>query len=90
MKSEIITFKVEDSLAELIQRLPNKSEFIRQAILAALANTCPLCQGTGSLSPDQKRHWDQFSSHHVIEQCHDCAAVHIHCVLETETTGSRS
>ena len=82
MKNEIVSFKVDGSLAEVIQRLPNKSEFIRQAILSALANTCPLCQGTGSLSPEQKRHWEAFASHHVIEQCNDCHAVHIHCQLE--------
>lgn len=82
MKSEIVSFKVDGSLAEVIQRLPNKSEFIRQAILSALANTCPLCQGTGSLTPEQKRHWETFASHHVIEQCNDCQAVHIHCTLE--------
>jgi len=82
VKNEIITFKVDGSLAELIHRLPNKSEFIRQAVMTALENTCPLCQGTGSLNPDQKKHWDEFASHHVIEQCGDCNAVHIHCVYE--------
>lgn len=82
MKNEIITFKVDESLAELIHRLPNKSEFIRQAVMAALENTCPLCQGTGSLNPDQKKHWDEFAGHHQIEQCHDCNAIHIHCIYE--------
>jgi len=82
MKNEIITFKVDDSLAQIIHRLPNKSEFIRQAVMAALENTCPLCQGTGSLSPEQKKHWDEFASHHQIETCDDCHAVHIHCEFE--------
>jgi len=82
MKNEIITFKVDDSLAQLIHRFPNKSEFIRQAVMTALENTCPLCQGTGSLSPDQKKHWTEFAGHHVIETCNDCHAVHIHCEYE--------
>lgn len=82
MKNEIVTFKVDESLAQLISRLPNKSEFIRQAVMAALDNTCPLCQGTGSLSADQKKHWDSFAGHHQIEQCSDCHAIHIHCELE--------
>jgi hypothetical protein len=82
VKNEIITFKVDEALAELIHRVPNKSEFIRQAIMAALDNTCPLCQGTGSLNPDQKRHWDAFAAHHEIEKCTDCNAIHIHCELE--------
>ena len=83
MKNEIITFKVDDSLAQLIHRLPNKSEFIRQAVMTALENTCPLCQGTGSLNPDQKKNWEEFAGHHQIEQCGDCNAIHIHCQYET-------
>ena len=82
MKSEIISFKVETSLAQRIQSLPNKSEFIRQALLSALSNTCPLCQGSGSLSPSQKTHWESFLSTHAVEQCDDCQALHIHCSFE--------
>ena len=84
MKSEIVTFKVDEELAKLIQRLPNKSEFIRQAVMAAMDNTCPLCQGTGSLTPAQKKHWTEFTRHHEIEQCDDCQAVHIHCGYEAK------
>jgi hypothetical protein len=78
-KTDLITFKVEPSLAKLIDRLPNKSEFIRRAILAALENTCPLCQGVGVLTPDQRRHWDRFTKGHKIERCDDCRAVHLRC-----------
>jgi hypothetical protein len=85
MKNEIVTFKVDGALARLIQRLPNKSEFIRQAVMAALDNSCPLCMGTGSLTPAQKRHWLEFARHHEIEECGDCHAIHIHCDLEGES-----
>lgn len=78
-KTDLITFKVEPSLAELINRMPNKSEFIREAILASLKNTCPLCQGTGVLTPQQRGHWDNFAEHHKIERCSDCNAVHLLC-----------
>ena len=78
-KSDLITFKVEPSLAELINRMPNKSEFIRQSILSALQNTCPLCQGTGSLSPDARKHWDEFSEYHALKRCGKCHALHLHC-----------
>ncbi len=80
-KTDLITFKVEHSLAELIDRLPNKSEFIRNALLGALANTCPLCQGTGVLSPEQSEHWKRFSEHHRVERCADCQAVYLSCEL---------
>ncbi len=78
-KTDLISFKVERSLAELIDRLPNKSEFIRNAVLSSLRNTCPLCQGTGVLSPSQKEHWDRFAEHHSIERCSECDAVVVRC-----------
>lgn len=78
-KSDIVTFKVEAALAEMIRHIPNKSEFIRTAILSALQNTCPLCQGTGVLTPRQREHWSQFALHHQLERCDDCDAVHLHC-----------
>jgi hypothetical protein len=80
-KHEIITFKVEASLAEAIRRLPNRSAFIRSAILTALDHACPLCQGTGILTPEQKRHWGTFAEHHRVTQCEDCDAVYLECVV---------
>ncbi len=83
-KTDLITFKVEHSLAELIDRLPNKSEFIRNALLGALANTCPLCQGTGVLTPEQSEHWKSFTEHHRVERCGDCKAVYLSCDVAQE------
>ena len=78
-KQEIVTFKVDRSLLEVLKDLPNRSEFIRQAILNALDNSCPLCQGTGSLTPDQKRRWQCFSRSHSLEECTDCHEIHLVC-----------
>jgi hypothetical protein len=78
-KTDLITFKVERSLAELINRLPNKSEFIRHALLGALSNTCPLCQGAGVLTPEQSEHWKSFAANHRVELCSDCHAVYLSC-----------
>jgi hypothetical protein len=78
-KSDLITFKVEHSLSELIDRLPNKSEFIRKAILCALENTCPLCQGTGVLTPEQANHWKSFTAHHRVERCAECKSIYLSC-----------
>ena len=85
MKSGTITFKVDEELGQLIQRLPNKSEFIRQALMAAMDNTCPLCLGTGQLSPAQKRHWTEFAAHHEVEECGECHAYHLHCQFEEQS-----
>ncbi len=71
-KLEIITFKVDEDLGKMIKDLPNRSQFIRTAIVNALGSTCPLCNGTGILSPNQKRHWDDFSTDHPFENCVYC------------------
>ena len=71
-KQEIITFKVDEDLSRLIKDLPNRSEFIRGAIFAALESICPLCNGTGILNPNQKRHWDDFTVNHSVKKCQDC------------------
>ncbi len=46
-KTVLVAFKVEAELAELLSKLPNKSEFIRKAIAAQLGMACPLCHGKG-------------------------------------------
>lgn len=83
-KQEIITFKVDTSLAEALKIVPNRSEFIRSAILLALENCCPLCQGTGMLSPEQRKHWTTFVANHSVEKCAQCDAVHLVCEADSE------
>ena len=78
-KDEVITFKVDKKLAEALADIPNRSEFIRNAILAAMDSVCPLCKGTGLLSPDQKNHWKKFSQHHAVAKCDDCQAFYLVC-----------
>jgi hypothetical protein len=78
-KQEIISFKVPASLNNAMKGIPNRSEFIRSAVLAALYNLCPLCRGTGILMPNQKTHWDDFVQHHRLEECHTCQALHLVC-----------
>lgn len=78
-KDEVITFKVDDALARELAGIPNRSEFIRAAILRALENACPLCGGIGILTPDQKRHWESFAEHHSVQKCNDCEANYLVC-----------
>jgi len=75
-KEEIITFKVDEGLSRLLSVIPNRSNFIRNAILMAVENICPLCQGTGVMTPDQR---DRFSQNHKLQECTDCHAVHLTC-----------
>ncbi|NLW55211.1 MAG: CopG family transcriptional regulator [Firmicutes bacterium] len=83
-KQEVITFKVEAELGKAMEGIPNRSEFIRTAILAALRNTCPLCRGTGILTPEQQKHWKEFAENHRVKKCDDCQSFHLVCEVETE------
>lgn len=78
-KQEIITFKGDASLVEAMKGVPNRSEFIRAAVLAALDGACPLCKGTGILTPDQRRHWQAFAADHAVKECGECHALHVVC-----------
>lgn len=82
MKEQVITFKVDKELQEALSRIPNKSEFIRGAILESLGNRCPLCGGSGILSESQKSHMDEFLEHHRLEKCGKCDQIHIRCEFE--------
>lgn len=81
-KQEIITFKVDSDLWEVLSTVPNRSEFIRSAIMAALEGACPICRGAGTLSVAQRKHWEHFLETHKLEECDDCHAVHIVCANE--------
>ncbi len=83
-KTDIITFKAPEYLKEALKGIPNRSEFIRNAILAALGCVCPLCKGSGILLPNQKEHWKRFTKDHFVTQCKECNALHLVC----ERTGN--
>ena len=78
-KQEMITFKADAALTKAMRGISNRSEFIRSAILAALDSACPLCKGTGILTPQQHRHWKSFARNHSVRECGDCHAIHLVC-----------
>ena len=79
----MVTFKADASLIEAMEGIPNRSAFIRDAILAALDSVCPLCRGTGVLSPNQRRHWQDFAETHPLVMCNDCNEKRLSCVAES-------
>ncbi len=83
-KHEIITFKADEPLREAMRGIPNRSEFIRAAILSALDSVCPLCKGSGILTPDQRKHWAEFAEDHALAECEDCHAVHLVCEVGSD------
>lgn len=85
-KQEIVTFKVDQQLFKIIQEIPNRSEFIRSAILSALDSICPLCNGSGTLTPNQKQHWKDFSERHSVETCNECNERYLVCCLTGQSS----
>ena len=81
-KDTVITFKADDALLAALRAIPNRSEFIRLAILSALENHCPLCRGSGVLTPNQKKHWQTFARAHPLRECDDCHEIHLVCRQE--------
>ena len=82
-EQQIVTFKADPALLESMRGIENRSEFIRAAVLAALDNVCPLCKGSGILTPKQKDHWKLFAAHHELTECSDCHELHLVCRSET-------
>lgn len=83
-KERVITFKVDEDLAESLDMVPNRSDFIRGAIEAALENKCPLCHGRGSLSTSQQKHLEDFLDRHPLKKCGECNTVHFTCQTKGE------
>lgn len=78
-KEDVITFKVDEDLMRLLRDIPNRSEFIRKAVMNALEAACPLCGGNGVLTPSQCGHWKTFSTGHSVELCRQCNENHLVC-----------
>lgn len=51
-KSVVVTFRVDPHLAEALERIPDKSAFIREALMSSLHEPCPACGGAGRVDCD--------------------------------------
>jgi hypothetical protein len=71
-KKQVVAFKVESELAEFLGKLPNKSAFIRKAIVAQLGMACPLCQGAGVVLPGLHDHYAPVLARNNVRPCDGC------------------
>lgn len=71
-KTEIVAFKVEESLALFLNKLQNKSDFIRKAIIAQMGMTCPLCNGSGVVPSGLHAHYEPLLTKHAVRKCDGC------------------
>ena len=72
LKPEVVAFKVEKELADLLNKLPNKSAFIRKAIAAQLGVACPLCQGKGVVPRGVHDHYSPLLDKFAHRSCDGC------------------
>ena len=73
-KTAVVAFKVEEELADLLNKLPNKSAFIRKAIEAQLGMACPLCNGKGVVPRGVHDHYATVIKEHSLHQCDGCGS----------------
>lgn len=73
--TEVVTFKIDKKLAQLMRGVANRSEFIRNAILSALENACPVCKGSGVLAEHRKKHWDDLVKQLEGIECRSCQEI---------------
>src|SRR5262249_43402560 len=71
-KTAIVAFKVEKELAGLLNKLKNKSEFIRKSIVAQLGMACPLCNGRGVVPRGVHDYYAPLVSKSDQGQCAGC------------------
>jgi hypothetical protein len=73
-KTSVVAFKVEEELAEFLNKLPNKSAFIRKAIVGQLGMACPLCSGSGVVPPGVHDHYAPVLAKNNLRKCDGCGA----------------
>ena len=71
-KTAVVAFKVEAELAGFLNKLPNKSAFIRKAISAQLGMACPLCNGKGVVPRGVHDHFAPLISQLSSSHCEGC------------------
>jgi hypothetical protein len=71
-KTAVVAFKVEEELAEFLNKLPNKSAFIRKAIAAQMSMACPLCNGVGVVSRGVHDHYAPLLKDLASRSCEGC------------------
>lgn len=71
-KTAVVAFKVEEELATMLNQLPNKSAFIRKAIVAQLDMVCPMCRGAGVLPKWLHDHYVTLLHKFTDQKCEEC------------------
>jgi hypothetical protein len=74
-KQAVVAFRVDRHLAEELDRLPDKSGFIRGAIERAFHVSCPVCEGRGTVSHDTASFVGRMLRREKARRCPCCGSV---------------
>ena len=74
-KQMVVAFRVDRHLAEELDRLPDKSGFIRGAIERAFHVSCPVCEGRGTVSHETASFVGGLLRKERARRCPCCGAV---------------
>jgi hypothetical protein len=74
-KQVVVAFRVDRHLAEELDRLPDKSGFIRGAIERAFHVSCPVCEGRGAVSHETAAFVGRMLSRAKARRCPCCGSV---------------
>jgi len=71
-KGVIVSFRVDKHLADVLNRVPDKSAFIRDVILRSFYETCPICRGRGVLPVEVSKWAAKSLKQDQAVECHCC------------------
>lgn len=71
-KDQVMAFKVDAKLAELLASVKNKSELIRDAVYAYLGHLCPLCEGKGTIPANRSHEIELLLKQLEFATCTGC------------------
>jgi hypothetical protein len=74
-KQVVVAFRVDQHLAGELDRLPDKSGFIRAAIERAFHVACPVCEGRGTVSHETAGFVGRLLGREGATRCPCCGAV---------------
>ena len=90
-KQTVVSFRVDQHLADILNSLPDKSAFIREAIMRRFYTLCPFCNGRGVL-PQAIAGWlqEKLPTYESIECdcCHYTYPIDLVPEQKTETNDS--
>jgi hypothetical protein len=75
-KSVVVTFRVDAHLAEALERLPDKSSFIRKALTTTFHETCPACSGEGRVDCDAAMWLADVLKREGAKKCQCCGSAY--------------